>query len=359
MECMADLQSLVRAHGTDREYDWTQHGEVTVKSSPCGWLVIFTYKTKATYDNRWNWFERVSRGLIMNARTGEVVARPFDKFWNYHEREGFDDKTVIDVRDKMDGSLGILYRLNGEYRVATKGSFDSEQALWATQWLRDMNVPLDGLSSDLTLLFEIIYPGNRIVVDYGRMESLVLLAVRDRRTGAEKSPEDVDRLARVLGLNRPQCSGLVPLGVLTKASENLSVSREGWVVMFHDGSRCKIKGSEYLAMHRAINHLTPKRIAEAALDGKVGEIKQLLPEEMWVTVDFWANWTMDHLNSIHREVGKAARTGPRGSRKEFAIWAKDRHPRVFSCLMSDYSGLSYEKQARKLVLAEIERCNPN
>ena len=50
-----------------------------------GELAIFNYTKAAQFAERWNFFERVSRGLILNAVTGEVVARSFDKFFNWGE----------------------------------------------------------------------------------------------------------------------------------------------------------------------------------------------------------------------------------------------------------------------------------
>ncbi|HRF99146.1 MAG TPA: hypothetical protein PLZ51_28235, partial [Aggregatilineales bacterium] len=74
---------------------------------------------------------------------------------------------------KMDGSLGILYRWQGAYYIATRGNFDSDQAIWATIFLRT-HYDLHNLADEYTLLFEIIYPDNRIVVNYGQRQDLVL-----------------------------------------------------------------------------------------------------------------------------------------------------------------------------------------
>src|SRR3989304_2634754 len=71
-------------------------------------------------------------------------------------------------------SLGILYWLNDKPWITTRGSFTSDQALWATDWFRK-NINCDNLPKDLTLLFEIIFDMNRIVVKYD-FEGLVFLA---------------------------------------------------------------------------------------------------------------------------------------------------------------------------------------
>src|SRR5688572_28380108 len=159
--------------------DWKQFGYVTVRKQ-CD-LLIFNYNTMAQYAENWTFFGRVSRGLIINHKTGEIVARAFDKFFNWGQANNT-TASLVTIMEKVDGSLGVLYRVDSEYRIATRGSFDGRQALWATEFLQ-AHYDLTGLPNELTLLFEIVYPDNRIVVNYGSREDLVLLAARNRFTG--------------------------------------------------------------------------------------------------------------------------------------------------------------------------------
>lgn len=46
--------------------------------------------------------------------------------------------------------------------IATRGSFESDQALWATEWIQKRFRPVDFLAG-YTYLYEIIYPENRVV----------------------------------------------------------------------------------------------------------------------------------------------------------------------------------------------------
>jgi RNA ligase len=77
MQSMNDLKALVLAGETN----WKQYGEVA--SQEADGLILFNYTPLAQINGTWNWFESVSRGLILNRATGEVVARPFDKFFNW------------------------------------------------------------------------------------------------------------------------------------------------------------------------------------------------------------------------------------------------------------------------------------
>src|SRR5688572_3429197 len=105
-------------HIREGSEDWGRFGHVTVRRH--GDLLIFSYNAMATYGERWNFFERVSRGLIINFKTGEIVARPFDKFYNWGEGGRFTSAPLLSVMEKVDGSLGILYRHEGQYKISTR-----------------------------------------------------------------------------------------------------------------------------------------------------------------------------------------------------------------------------------------------
>ena len=171
-----DICSLVR----DGFTEWTREGHVEVKSK--GELLLFNYTHAAQVLGRWNTFERLSRGLIIQKNTGSVVGRSFDKFFNWNETGRTSSARLHSVTEKMDGVLGVLYRLGGRYCVATRGAFDSPQACWATGLLGEKH-NLEKLSEEWTLIFEIINPSHRLVVNYGNTSALFLLAARNRFTG--------------------------------------------------------------------------------------------------------------------------------------------------------------------------------
>lgn len=55
-------------------------------------------------------------------------------------------------------SLGILFNYNNEWIISTRGSFESEQAIHATEILNTKYKDvIPNLNKELTYLFEIIY----------------------------------------------------------------------------------------------------------------------------------------------------------------------------------------------------------
>lgn len=230
------------------------------------------------------------RGLIYNTTTGEVVARPFRKFWN-HGQPGADvidlDASVV-VTDKVDGSLGILYRApnSGNLLIATRGSFTSEQANHATGVLATKYADWTPNGDTETLLFEIIYPGNRIVVDNGDQDDLVLLGSVEIETGIIDTPAKAAFLHDWTG---PRATSYQFPRFADVLAAEPRPNAEGYVVRAPhlDGeAMVKIKQEDYLRLHKIVFGLSERSIWEAMVEGHtLAELLEPLPDEFhpWAT----------------------------------------------------------------------------
>lgn len=327
IETIADLQALVIAGETN----WKQYGDVSHQIE--GDFILFNYNPLAVYAGRWNFFEQISRGLILNRKTGEVVARPFDKFWNYGESERKPSGHIVTITEKMDGSLGILYRIGSGYFIATRGSMHSNQGIRATSRLKDYD--LTDLPDEYTLLFEIIYPENRVVVDYGSREDLVLLAVRNRFTG-EYLPffSDVCELAWRFGFSLPRAYLYSDLTQIIEVCGALEANHEGFVVEFSDGSRFKFKGDRYLELHRLIASISYKNTLRAIAGGSIQTFLDSLPDEFLDDVRRWKAEIESARDAIVLGVELAFQAAPKDTRKDFALWAQKNHKPIMSYLFS-------------------------
>lgn len=121
-------------------------------------LIIWNYSQSTQFEGFWNDITLATRGLVTD-ESGNVVARPFKKFFNIEEGR-FTPTPDYKVFEKMDGSLGILFYYNDEWIFATRGSFTSDQAIRGRQILNKYKYRY--LPTDTTYLFEIIY-GNSIL----------------------------------------------------------------------------------------------------------------------------------------------------------------------------------------------------
>ena len=253
-------------------------GHVRRQLHPTEPLAVLNYTEVCAYDGAWNPVTLACRGLIYRTDTGEVVARPMAKFFN-HGQPGaptLDLDGPALVTDKADGSLGILYPMpSGGWAVATRGSFTSEQAVHATTvWTqryahRFMPRPAQ------TTLFEIIYPGNRIVLDYAGMDDLLLLGAVETATGAVLDPTRVGHWPGPVVQTFPVASLAAALALPPRPNA------EGLVVRcLTTGDMVKIKQADYVALHKIVTGLTARVVWQHLLDGKpLDELVAPLPDE--------------------------------------------------------------------------------
>ena len=314
------IQTLVAANFNQ----WDQLGEVGVKEH--NGMLIFNYTHRAQKKGEWNDFERVCRGLILNAKTGQLIAMGFPKFFNWMEGGRNTKSHVLEVTEKMDGSLGLMYWDGNESKIATRGSFTGEHAIMATQILERKHSDLyyGFPSASTTLLFEIVYPDNRIVVDYGDMEDIVLIGAINLLSMDDKVwfPY-LTKLAAWYNLMTPKHYGFNSWRAIMDAKDKLDGSQEGFVARFADGSRYKFKGDIYTQLHRTISYLTPKHILENYMANTLDTVMAILDESQQDDVMAIVNDIEASASLIENRVSQYFQAAPKGSRKEFAIWVME------------------------------------
>lgn len=231
-------------------------------------LLIFNYSEAAQYERVWNAATNACRGLIVRLANGvldgdaEIVARPFSKFHNLNtdympetQEANLPNEAPL-VTTKLDGSMGIVYFYDGQYWIATRGSFDSDQARWATAWYRARSQEISW-PADVTPVCEIIFSTNRIVVDYD-FEGLILLSIIDNETGKELSRFDVEMWGAI---NEIEVVRRFDKSLAECAAENIS-NEEGYVLTYSNGVKVKVKFTEYVRLHRILTGLNPKTVWE-------------------------------------------------------------------------------------------------
>jgi len=254
-------------------------GLITWRLHPKGELIIYNYTNKAQYNNVWTKETMKCRGLICDL-DGKIIARPFEKFFNLEEyKEPLPDEK-FDLYEKLDGSLGILYFLDNVPYIASRGSFDSPQAMQASAMLKEQyKTSVSKLNQKKTYLFEIIYPGNKFVVDYKNESSLTLLAVIDVKTGVEDDLEQHKDLGFpiIKKYTRSKLDELQKLNLPNK---------EGFVVKFAKGLRLKIKFENYLKLHAVISKISNVSIWQMLYENtSFDQMLENVPDELfdWVT----------------------------------------------------------------------------
>lgn len=262
-----------------------------------GHVKIYNYGHKAQFNPElWDDVTEVCRGLIVNWDTGEVLARPFRKFFNLNT--SYRPETYTDclpasdfiATEKLDGSLGILWRYDGEPFVATRGSFSSSPARWATEYFKKNCTDIYPVSH--TPLFEVIYPENRIVVKYERHE-LALLGLVNIEDGSELPYSN--GLYAYAQVGSPVVRRFTGKTVSELVSEERP-NEEGYVLTWYREKqvpfRVKVKFAEYMRIHRLVTGLSRKAVWEILRTGKT------LEEALGDLPDHFKEWANTHTTEI-------------------------------------------------------------
>jgi T4 RnlA family RNA ligase len=298
---------------------------IIVQKHPGADLFIYNYTNKAQYEGVWNEITLQCRGLILDAELN-IVSRPFKKFFNLEEYPADDiPDEPFDVFEKVDGSLGILYWLNDKPYIATRGSFISEQAVHASGvLLSKYSGAINKLDRNSTYLFEIVYPKNRIIVDYGEKDDLVLLAVIDNKMGDELELPDIGfPIVK-------KYDGIADFKLLKDLEEE---NKEGFVIRFKSGLRAKVKFAEYLRLHRIVTGVSNLVIWEHLSQGRSFEdLLDKVPDEFYD----WVKKTIDELKAQYDAILTDSQNSFKQleTRKETALYIQtQKYPAVLFAML--------------------------
>lgn len=270
-------------------------GNINTQQHPTEPVTIYNYTHACQYNQAWDDVTRTCRGLIVHADTNEILARPLAKFFNLSEHGPDTHAGDINltapmfVFDKADGSLGIAWRRpsDGGLEWATRGSFTSHQALWAnkfwTERFDERSNPPDGV----TWCAEIIYPDNRIVVDYGNWEALILLAEIEIATGLHVGPVPMQGTLITTGPWPYATAGWHGwTDDIMTVDRNARPETEGYVVLSSDmRTRVKLKSDEYMRLHKLLTGVSTVTIWHLLANQQpLNDLLEVVPDEFaaWV-----------------------------------------------------------------------------
>lgn len=266
-------------------------------------LTIWNYSQTVQYNNLWDYHVLIPqcRGLVTDNETGEIVARPFKKFFNQDQNKHTPTKD-FEVFAKEDGSLIIAFQYKGNWVIASRGSFTSEQAIAAEKLFYELEYHEKLDNPEYTHLFEYCADWNRIVVKYNT-ERLILLGMVNTKTG-----EDID--VQILASDFTQkelgfidvvkkYDGITDFGELKKM---IGDNEEGFVIRFSNGDRMKIKGEEYIRLHRIMTNVSTTSVWEVLANG--GDMEDVLkdvPDEFYDKIKEFVKDLVIRFDNIRRD----------------------------------------------------------
>ena len=257
------------------------------------WYTVINYAV--AFEDTFQWDDndyggsvvrRECRGLIFDTTTGQLISRPYHKFFNAGEKE----ETQLDkinlyephiVLEKMDGSMIRPIPTADGFHLATKAGI-TDVAMNVEVFIADKPHYAQFINKCIqkgtTPIFEWCSRKNRIVIDYPK-DSLVLTAIRLVDTGNYVSYKTMKQYAEAWII--PVVKAIDGLAI---QDINLFVKQvrewddgEGIVLRFDDGHMVKIKADDYVLRHKTKDQVSQeKNIIQIILNDDVDDLVSLL-----------------------------------------------------------------------------------
>jgi len=322
-----------------------------------GGKVLMSYRLVMPEIYEENPILREVRGLVFDLETGEIVQRPFHKFFNFGERLcSVSEDDVGVVVEKLDGSMIAATWYEDGLFINTTRSLCNEFIDKARRFI-ERRGEYEELIRDYegyTVLFEYLLPEHQIVIPHEK-EELVLLAIRDKKTGKYISQSEVDEIAKQYGIPRPKVECIDRIGNIVpkvKVRENT----EG-VVVYTEKDLVKVKTDWYIERHKVRTKSIKKvDVVKWFFENELDDVYPLLNDEQKRYVDGVVKEIyekLDYYMGIIESVDYSIR-----DRREFAMHVKQKVPREaqWICFRKyDNSGFNVYDGLKKVLVTLYSR----
>lgn len=253
-----------------------------IRGKTDGKLVILDYDQISV---KWDQpYGHVCRGLILDAETFGVIAFGLPKFFNLGEGHAAPvDWDTAFVFEKLDGSMVQRFfnphtaRFEYSTRFQLPRDLEVNEVKPGMTWKNLIDRCMDTIDivqpPHETFVFEVMSPANRIVVRHEKYRA-ALIAVRQLVSLEEKHVINYDEV------HRPRHFLLSSAEETQAFADTLKgTDMEGFVVCDREFRRVKIKGQQYVQLHRLKDsNDSPKALILLARGGDYDEVLVHFPE---------------------------------------------------------------------------------
>ena len=188
-----------------------EHSNLIHKKDLGDGIVSYNFSREAFYSQKWNKLTTTARGLFVDTKTNQIVARSYPKFWSIEERpetqwRNLEKKLVFPVTAylKENGFLGIVSVWNDQLFVASKSTNQGDYAL-NFQRILNTQINCDKLkeylkANNCSAIFECVDPfKDPHIIEYTKEKVVLLDIVQNDFTDTFKSYDEVFNLAKEIG----------------------------------------------------------------------------------------------------------------------------------------------------------------
>lgn len=304
-----------------------------------------------------------ARGITFYMKEGQdpiLVCRPFKKFFNLDENPlamNLDLTTLVKAGVKEDGSLIMSYvdRDDDKVKFKSKVALNSEQAVMATQLIHteehhDLLFVTDIITRcGGTVMFELVSPANRIVLEYEKTE-LRLIGIRDiiygqivdyRAFSNGFYPTAFDALQKYWVneqyVNKDDPDPLTAKQLLDQMPTATGI--EGYVLTLASGQMIKIKTDWYRALHHLRDSVdTAGKLFEAIIDERVDDVRAMFKTDQFTQdrISEMESRVLPIYNTFVANVEKYYNENKHLDRKSYAIGGQKELAHGFNIAMNLY-----------------------
>jgi len=279
----------------------------------------------------------------------EVLAWPMNRFYNAGDPAGADinwSDNKLRVYEKLDGTMIVLYwdPLYMKWFAATRSVAEADlpikldhmeignmtfaelffESLKQTRVANSGQMTWDAknienvihLNKELTYVFELTTPYNRVVVKYDEPR-VTLLAARHTLSGQELAIESL----RLEHVQRPKTWELRSAAAVAAFVDNADpATLEGAVICDSEFRRLKVKNKAWVLSSKAKDLVTVSRRSalEAILQGKIDDVLPLVEKDVAAELERMREGTKEYFKQIDSNF-REWKEKSAGNRKDFAL----------------------------------------
>lgn len=321
-------------------------------------IILIRYGLAEIQEGLWedkNSIYRECRSVVIDLETEELILTPFRKFFNLNEVEEnkieniieeMKSATIVEITDKLDGSMQSARYYNGEIFIAGSMAIDKSDS-WRLEdgysKLTEKHKEVIKKNPDYTFVFEYISIKDAHVVKYTKSEEgLYLIGMRNVKTGEQLSYKDLKLLSESANIPMAKIEDYT-LGEIIELSKTLRADKkEGWILNI-DGHLIKIKCDDYVQLHRLLDKVSSINvIIESVAENRVDDLLSKVPDAYRDRVLIAVNKLLEYKNNMNQRIDATYKIAPKDNRKEFMIWLdKNCDLDIKSYVRNKYLGKEY------------------
>lgn len=315
--------------------------------------------TPQEFWNYHNGFYRECRGLVIDLKNECLVLTPFRKFFNIGELEECSLETVkekiktaeiVEVTNKLDGSLCSIRYYNNEFVVASSGVINPEESKYIqemTKFLKNNGNIQTMIRAypDYTFIFEYISKMDPHVVSYDT-EGLFLIGVRSTLDGQELSYGRISKMAEFFNVTMTDIENKGLEDILLETAKYASNEKEGWVINI-DGQKYKLKCDDYLNIHNFLSGMAQNNIIiQAMAEGTIDDLCAI-PKINKKNLEEVQEKVYEYIGLMNGLIKKYYEVAPSKDKKEFMLYV-DTIPKFLQGYVRNYY-LGYKNEFLKKI----------